>query len=140
MDAETRLAWAAVWVCILPLACVDPNTTNLTSPKGEESERSSAALSLSQTLLDAFAASLQNDLLLPYNPTAHDGSYSGFVEDRGGTWGLQQDGDKFLAAQGSHTLVIANREDGVKLDKLYVPPCFSPTRPALLPARDRNSA
>jgi mannobiose 2-epimerase len=107
LKRTTRLAWAATWVCILPLACVDPNAANLTSPEGEAIESASAALSISQTLLDAFAASLQNDLLLPYYPTAHDGSYGGFVEDRSGTWALQQDGDKFLAAQARYTWTAA---------------------------------
>ena len=52
-----------------------------------------------QTLIDAFGASLKDDLLTPYYPTAHDGSYGGFVEDRSGTWAIQQDSDKFIAFQ-----------------------------------------
>jgi hypothetical protein len=99
MRRTRRLAFTALWVCALPFGCEDPNAANPTSMEDEGIEQASAALSVSQTILDAFAASLKDDLLTPYYPAAHDGSYGGFVEDRSGTWALQQDSDKFVAFQ-----------------------------------------
>lgn len=60
---------------------------------------SDATATISPAMLDAFATSLKDDLLTPYYPAAHDGSYGGFVEDRSGTWVIQQDSDKFVAFQ-----------------------------------------
>jgi mannose/cellobiose epimerase-like protein (N-acyl-D-glucosamine 2-epimerase family) len=78
---------------------VDPNPLETTSTETAKIEESRVALSVSQPLLDAFSTSLKDDLLTPYYPAAHDGSYGGFVEDRSGTWAIQQDSDKFIAFQ-----------------------------------------
>jgi cellobiose epimerase len=101
MSSTGRLTLAAV--CALSWGCVDPGADGLDPSSAADIESSSAAVSISQPLIDAFAASLKDDLLTPYYPTAHDGSYGGFVEDRSGTWALQQDGDKFVVAQARYT-------------------------------------
>jgi mannobiose 2-epimerase len=102
------------WVCTLPLAC-ERTSTGLATPEKASIEREDKALTLAtisqatidQALLDAFKQSLKVDLLDPYYPTAHDGSYGGFVEDRSGTWVLQQDSDKFISAQARYTWTAA---------------------------------
>ncbi|HEX7507829.1 MAG TPA: AGE family epimerase/isomerase, partial [Polyangia bacterium] len=99
MNRTRRLAVVALWVWFVPLGCVDQNATDSTSTEQGGVEESTAALSTGQPLLDAFSASLKDDLLTPYYPAAHDGSYGGFVEDRSGTWAIQQDSDKFIAFQ-----------------------------------------
>lgn len=92
MTKTLRLTMVCAFLGTLPIACVDPNAPDLAAPESGENidqvEESSAAVSISQTLIDAFGVSLRDDLLTPYYPTAHDGSYGGFIEDRGNTWGL----------------------------------------------------
>ncbi|MDX2441156.1 MAG: hypothetical protein QNK40_11480, partial [Desulfobacterales bacterium] len=61
---------------------------------------------INQALLDALDESLRYDLLYPYYPTAED-SYGGFVEDRGSTWTLHQDNDKYVVAQARYTWTAA---------------------------------
>ena len=108
MKSIRRSALVTFWLCALPLACEAPRPMDLgTAGGGQDIELSTAALTVDQTLLDAFETSLRVDLLDPYYPTAHDGSYGGFVEDRSGTWALQQDGDKFIAAQARYTWTAA---------------------------------
>jgi ribonuclease I len=112
MKRTRRLVWATALLGALPFGCENPGALDVTSPgTGDvtaiEQSRSAvtlaqatAAVTVSQTLIDAFGASLKDDLLTPYYPTAHDGSYGGFVEDRSGTWALQQDSDKFIVGPG----------------------------------------
>ncbi len=107
MTKTFRLAVVCASLGTLSSACVDPNAPDWTADNREEVEQTRTAVSIPQTLLDAFAASLRDDLLTPYYPTAHDSGYGGFVEDRGSTWGLQQDGDKFLVAQARYTWTAA---------------------------------
>ena len=106
MNRTRRLAWTLAWLALLPFGCEDPGTAIPVSPDNGDNlpiGRSMAAVTVSQSLIDGFAASLKDDLLTPYYPTAHDGSYGGFVEDRSGTWALQQDSDKFIVAQARYT-------------------------------------
>jgi len=104
MKTLGRVTWAVAWVCTLPLAC-ERNDNGLATPGERTLEREVKALTQSTqstidpALLDAFKQSLKVDLLDPYYPTAHDGSYGGFVEDRSGTWVSQQDSDKFISLQ-----------------------------------------
>lgn len=99
MQRTTGIAWVLVAACAFSVGCENPGAMDAT---GEVIEQSSAAVSLDASLLTAFGTSLRDDLLTPYYPAAHDGSYGGFVEDRSGTWALQQDGDKFISAQARY--------------------------------------
>ena len=103
MKSIRRTMLVTVGVCTLPFACQVNEGGDPASSNESDIEQSSAALSVSQSLLDAFSASLRDDLLTPYYPTAHDGSYGGFVEDRSGTWVAQQDSDKFISEQARFT-------------------------------------
>ena len=115
---RTRLVWATALIGALPLGCENPDALELTSSgtgdvTASEPSRSAVtlaqatAVTVSQSLMDAFGASLKDDLLTPYYPAAHDGSYGGFVEDRSGTWALQQDSDKFIVPQARYTWTAA---------------------------------
>jgi len=124
MKNTKELAFTVLFAGILSLGCEDPDAATPTFTAHERMAQPtvaqptvapptvaqpSATLStaVSQSMLDAFAASLKDDLLTPYYPTAHDGSYGGFVEDRSGTWVLQQDSDKFIVPQARYTWTAA---------------------------------
>ena len=102
MSTIGRATLLAVLVSTLPFACDTKGDGALGSLGESNIERSDEALTqgtIGQSFLDAFKQSLKVDLLDPYYPAAHDGSYGGFVEDRSGTWVPQQDGDKFISEQ-----------------------------------------
>ena len=108
MQRTRRIAWVVTATCALSLGCQNPSALDGTlSGEGDVVEQSSAAVSIDPSLMTAFGTSLRDDLLTPYYPTAHDGSYGGFVEDRSGTWALQQDSDKFISAQARYTWTAA---------------------------------
>ena len=61
---------------------------------------------IDQDLLDAFAASLRDDMLAPFYPGAVDDAvYGGFVEDRSATWEwvFSWFSDKWVVAQARYT-------------------------------------
>jgi mannobiose 2-epimerase len=107
MKTFSRATLVVVGASILPFACVDGGETGLRTTGENEIEPSSAALSVDPSLLAAFEESLRFDILYPYYPAAHDTGYGGFVEDRSSTWGLQQDGDKFITAQARYIWTAA---------------------------------
>ena len=104
MKRTCTIAWATGLICALSAGCENPGAMDATD---EVVEQSTAAVSIDPSLVSAFGTSLRDDLLTPYYPTAHDGSYGGFVEDRSGTWVLQQDSDKFISAQARYTWTAA---------------------------------
>ena len=104
MRRPLALAFPVVAITAFSIGCENPG--GLASAENVF-ETSTQAVSLDATLLNAFGTSLREDLLTPYYPTAHDGTYGGFVEDRSGTWVLQQDGDKFLSAQARYIWTAA---------------------------------
>jgi len=120
MNTTRKLVWAGALLGALAFGCEKPSVLDSTSTGAgpgegapvEQARRAVTRAQISgatvpQTLIDAFGASLRDDLLTPYYPAAQDGSYGGFVEDRSGTWALQQDSDKFIVAQARYTWTAA---------------------------------
>ena len=102
MNTTRKLVWAGALLGALAFGCEKPSVLDSTSTGAgpgegapvEQARRAVTRAQISgatvpQTLIDAFGASLRDDLLTPYYPAAQDGSYGGFVEDRSGTWALQ---------------------------------------------------
>jgi len=102
---RSTLAW--VGLAALSFGCMNQDAANQVASPEQEIESSSEALTVDPALLGAFDTSLRVDLLTPYYPTAHDTGYGGFVEDRSGTWALQQDSDKFIVAQARYLWTAA---------------------------------
>lgn len=102
-NRDTELDAASVGVARWMRPITDPKVV---PPPNQYMDHIAPRAAIDQELLIAFDESLRYDLLYPYYPTAED-SYGGFVEDRGSTWTLHQNKDKYVVAQARYTWTAA---------------------------------